>query len=403
MFRRATEIVRSCLRLFATKKVFVPLLVVCAALLIAFLLRPGEDLQKRFQQGVAALEADDPEGVVRALEHLEKNKAFENHTRYLQAGCLYKMKKYDAALQLLEPTKSDLALQQPVLLLVGKCFFGKGAYAAAEGIFRKLAQDRPDDPEPHRWLVPVYREMGAMNWALAELQQVARIQPNDWEAYRLMGVIYKFDRMENLQAVGCYRRALKLNPPSTDRQAICRELGETLVFQRDYSGALETLTEVEDSSSVWGFRADCYWNLGEHSKAREAVERSLRLGDDRTSLLLKARIHLEENDPLQAMKSLERALELDKHDWESRYQLAIALKKLGRTSEAETQLKQMTESRQLRDQLNELYREARGKPTDVEVRQRIVEACRRLDRNELAAFWERATNLSREIVSSSAH
>ncbi len=362
----------------------------------------GQRLDERFAEGLAACGRGDLDRVLSAIQALQPHAAYEAHVRLLRASLLFEAERYDDALEQLRPTRAEGDLRPRVLLLVAKCLFFQGHFVEAERILRGLTIEQPEMPESHRWLVPVYREMGAMDLALQELKVVARLEPDDFRTYRLMGLIHKDDRLEYAEAIACYRQALERNPPVDERRTISRELGDALMFLRDYSGALEVLSESEPNSHVLAVQSECHWGLGNREQALEALQRCLDMDpDERSALLLKARIAMDDGEAPAAVPPLQHAVELDPYDWEAHYQLGLAYRKLGDGPRADEAMAKMTASRELRQQLIELVRQARGRPGNAEVREQIAALCRQLGRNRLAEFWDRAARLSRAATDSS--
>lgn len=348
-----------------------------------------------FADGLEALERNDPEGVERAISALAGVTQYDSHVRYLRARCLFEFREYDAVLAHLRPTRAAGALRGRILLLVAQSFYHQGQLIEAERLFRGLTIEQPDEVEAHRWLVPIYREMGALDLALQELRHVARLEPDDYRTFRLMAVIHKEDRLEYAEAIDCYRKALDRRPSPDDRRQIALEFGEALLFLRDYSTTLDVLQQAQPTAQVWAMRAECHWNLGQRDSAHDALQQAFSLNPrDRTALLLHARICMTDDDPGAAIDALQQALALDRNDWESLYQLGLACQQAGDTERAETVMAQMGQARELRSQLNELVRKARTRPGDVGIRREIVVLCNELGQTEMARFWERAAELS---------
>src|SRR5262249_31799855 len=111
---------------------------------------------------------------------------------------------------------------------------------------------------------------------------------------------------------------------------------------------------------------------------------------------LRARLYLSENEPRQAATLLEQAVRSDRHDYQSRYQLAQAYHMLGRPKEADEQQRLCKETQDDLAELTNLSAAIAERPWDVAARTRLAEVCEKLDKTELAAMWRRAAAAGRE-------
>jgi predicted Zn-dependent protease len=107
-------------------------------------------------------------------------------------------------------------------------------------------------------------------------------------------------------------------------------------------------------------------------------------------LRLRAKVHLHTNEPQAAITLLERAVEIDRHDFAGRYQLAQAYQALHRTADAAEQRRLAEETKTSLLQMTDLVKEASEKPWDAAVRQRLADLCQKLDKPDLAAMWRKA-------------
>jgi tetratricopeptide (TPR) repeat protein len=161
--------------------------------------------------------------------------------------------------------------------------------------------------------------------------------------------------------------------------------------QGEYAQAMEVLQSSEETAVILALRAECFWGQGQRFEAQELADRALCGQPPVAALLrLRAKIHLAADEPAAAASRLERALQIDRHDYASRYLLAQAYENLGRRDEA-TEHRRL--GQQTQDDLKEMTRlnkEAMDKPNDASVRRCLAEKCRKLDKPELAAMWLQA-------------
>src|SRR5262249_10901605 len=265
------------------------------------------------------------------------------------------------------------ALRAPVLYWQGCCVYRLQGAAAADEYFRILTVEHPEMSEAHRCMALIHHDLGAMEACLADLEEVARLQPDDYFAFRLMGLVFREDQNDDARAIAAYRLALARHPPREAREMILREMAESLVGTRDYAAAQMALAESGDDAYSLALRAECAWNLGEFDEAKAALERALQINPrERQGPFFKAHICREKREPEESVVVLRAVLEQDPHDYPARYLLAQVLRQLGETEAAAVELSRMQESRALRDELRTLYRTAMKNANDADVREAIA-------------------------------
>jgi tetratricopeptide (TPR) repeat protein len=295
------------------------------------------------------------------------------------------------ALQTFALAKPEGSLRVPVLLHAGQALFNLGRLSEAERVFRQIEFEDPRVASAHRWLVTIYHEMGAMHQAFVELEKVAQLEPDDFFAYRLMGLMNLEDFQKPKEAVDEYRKALARNPPPEQVQAIRTEIARALLSLNDYRGVLAALEDAEKNALVLGLQADCRWSMSETEEAVRLLEQARRLKpDERVVLYLTGRFALEEGRAQEALEPLKLLLERDPHDVQTRYQLSQAYRQLGDQASATAQLDRMNESKALTEKLGPLYEQAMLHPSDPAIRDELAELCDKLSKPELVRVWRRA-------------
>src|SRR5262249_26819901 len=83
------------------------------------------------------------------------------------------------------------------------------------------------------------------------------------------------------------------------------------------------------------------------------------------------KIYIDAGDVRAAVPLFVKALEINRHEPECRYQLAAAYQSLGQPKEAAEQRRLLDETQKLLATMSELNREADRKPTDAQVRRRL--------------------------------
>lgn len=333
----------------------------------------------------------------RAIDELDGHARFAADVRLLRAILLFDAGRQREAVAMIDGVRPEGRLRLMRLVMTGKIMCASGRLSDAVRFFKRVEAEYPDAVSPHRWLATICHELGAMHAAYEELKIVARLQPDDFFAYRLMGLVEKEDFGRDKDAAENYRKALDRHPPPDQAQMIRRELAHCLVNLNDYQGALEVLDGATADARVLALKAECRWNLGDMEAARTLLAQATdRDASDRTALLLTARLAMDEGKPRSALAPLKKLLEIDPHDYDARYQLSQVYQRTGDKQAAAAEVEQMNKSKALREKLARLYDRAMVRPQDPEIRDEIAELCDTLGQHRLADGWRRAAEGLRE-------
>jgi tetratricopeptide (TPR) repeat protein len=107
---------------------------------------------------------------------------------------------------------------------------------------------------------------------------------------------------------------------------------------------------------------------------------------------------LDEGDRQGAITIYEELLAREPHDFQTRYQLALAYQAAGDNDAYERELARYRESEVKRSELFDMYREAMQRPADFEIRDRLATLCEELGQRELAETWRKAAQSARELA-----
>jgi len=349
-----------------------------------------------YRDGFKAIARGDVEGAESAVDALRDAPGYESHRHLLQAARHLQSGDAGGAMRELTFVRATGDLREPAYLLKGEALYRLGRLLEAEQVLLRLDELHPDHPQVCRWLAAVYYDLGAMHDAVGRLEQLAKLEPRDFSPHRMLGMIHAdFERYA--KAIHHYQEALRRSPPEADRVRMTRELAQALVRERRYAEALEALKDVPAGPEVLVLQAECRWDLGEREEGRRLLTRAKEMKPDlRAVLLLEARMASDTDRPAEAVAPLVRSLELDRHDPEARYQLAMTYRRLGRTEDFERELARKEESQELRDRLTQLNLKAMDEPRNAEVRDGLAEVCERLGKPELAAMWRAAAEACRD-------
>jgi tetratricopeptide (TPR) repeat protein len=361
----------------------------------------------RLERGRQAVRQENWEEVERLTTLLEESDA-PVHAHLLRAESLFAearpyldREQQEPATPLLHRVLKELdqiddpgPLQVDFSALAGLCFMYLGESVLAEQALTRVLEERPDHLDAHRGLATLYYDQGAMKKAIHHLEEVARLDPQDGRPFRLLGLIHK-DMNHYSQAVACYKEALARHLVANAADDVRVNLAEVHVRTGDYKTARDVLKDCGTTAArgepSLALRVQCAWELGEPG-ARELAERALRLHPESPRLLTtRARIHLADNQPKEAVELLEKALKSNPHDHFAHYQLAIAYEGVNEPEKADEQRRLALETNDLLLELTKLTQTAQDNPWDASVRLRLAEVCEKLDKKELAQMWRKAS------------
>lgn len=325
------------------------------------------------------------------IQSLSGNSRYDRESRLLHGVAVMRGGDPGQALKVLGRLRPEGRIRIPLLVAAGEAYYRTGQLADAEHIFRQLAVENPRLSIAHRWLAMIYHEMGAMQDSGQEFQEVTRLEPEDFFAYRMMGLLYLKDYAKYKEAAEAYRQALARNPPPKHVQPIRVELGEALVRLSDFDGALEVLNAAEEDAAILGLKAECYLTRGDLAQASRLLERARALDPEaRQVLYLSASIAMEEKKPEAALEQLKTLVERDPLDVQASYLLMGAYQRLGEKGAAVAEAERMDKAKASRKKYWDMYMEVMQRPGDAELRDELAAICDQAGKPDLARVWRRA-------------
>ncbi len=366
-------------------------LLVMIATGVAFWVRPLPDYD--YRMGWDALNKGEWTRVSQCISRLRQSDQHANHVRLLRGGLLLRIGDAKGALVELARVRADGELRERALLLSIEAWYVQKRWTEAAQVAHELLRQNAEHPEAHRWLGAIAYDLGAMDLAETHLQAVARLLPTEYAAYRLMGLMHNDFELYK-EAIADYRAALERQPPPGVVVELRSGLAKAQAKQNDFAAALDTLTELSDAefnAELLALRAACLWNLDRKDEARRSLARGKAADPDAEEVLLQdARFAIDEDRTEDAIAALRRILKADPHHALARYDLALALRRLGRTNEADTEMARRNESQDLFERMVNLNKRAFYEPTNAALRDELATVCEQLGKKELAAMWRDA-------------
>lgn len=350
--------------------------------------------EQQLKRAEAAIRSGQLGAALPLASKLEHESAYELHACLLRGQVMLKAGRFEEALNELNRVGAEGNLGAQAAALIGECLVKLGRPAEAERALRFAVDRLPDHADAHRWLATIYFDSGFMSGAIGHLEIVARLDSADGRPHRLMGLIYK-DFQQHALGIQAYKESLRRNPQAADVAQIALELADLQEAQRDYAAALETLHRFvaarSHNATALALEATCLLAAGQQEEAVRLLDQSLSLKPSEVrALRLRGKLCLEAGELTAAVPLLERAVEIDRHDYQSHYQLALAYGQLRDQARAEDHWKAMKESQGFMEKLSALNKRVFESPSDPEVRYELGSLCETMGRRDMAIMWLKA-------------
>jgi tetratricopeptide (TPR) repeat protein len=283
--------------------------------------------------------------------------------------------------------------------LSGLCLIELKNLPEAARVLNYAIGEQPDDVEAHRGLAIIAYDLGQLDEAVHQLEEVARLDAADARPHRLIGLIYK-DMAQNEKAVAAYREALARGLRPQPKAEVSVELAEVQSRLFLFAEALETLeaaspVQAEPDPARDVVRAVCLRGLGRKRDAVEVLDRALASKATVDLYRVRGQVCLDDAQNTEAIRYLEQATALAPADYQAHYLLAQAYAGAGRTTESTKTSSRAEAIRKDMELLSKLSREAIDKPWDSVVRLQLAEVSDRLGQPQLAAMWRAAATACR--------
>lgn len=348
----------------------------------------------RLRRGREAIRLGDYETALLQVRRLDAA-GYKDQAHFLAGEVCFRQHQYPQAVAEFNQIRDADVLRVDAAAMSGQCLFILGQYHEAARVFRFVVSQDSANLVAHRGLADILYHQGALVQAIEHLAAVTRLDPTDGRAPRSMGKIQR-DLDKPHEAIINYRLALSRELTAEQAEEAREELAQLLIKDGKYAEGLALVEQCRPAAAaeplILALRAECLL-LGsqQRTETRRLLDDGLRQHPAAGPLLkLRARLHLEENEPAAAAQLLERIVKQDPHDFASRYQLAQAYQRLNRPAEAAEQVRLSDKSKESFLELTRLNQEADRRPWDAPLLRQLAALCRQLDKPELAAMWEQS-------------
>jgi tetratricopeptide (TPR) repeat protein len=341
-----------------------------------------------FQQGLHGIRARDAQEIRTALAGLEPNSNQPDRVQLLQGALSLLTEDPQLALQDFARLDPQGPLRDPLLTLTGEALYRNGKLDEAQHCLLLALQDNPDNVEALRWLATVDYDLGDIDQTLQLLREVSRVAPEDDRPHHMQGAIYR-DFGEHQKAITAFQRALELG--ASNPHEIRPLLASSQMSIKQFDAALVTLQECPETTNTLSLKADCLWQSGQSSAARETLAQAESLGKLPVSgKRLKARILIEQNELSAARQLLESLIASDSGDDEAEFQLALVFRQLKEESAYQAHFARSESIKALKTQLTAMSEQAMKEPSNAEIRDRLAANCEQLGLLPMAQVWRTA-------------
>lgn len=350
--------------------------------------------QRKFEQGLSSLRANQPEQTgycLAAIEHRADYHAQASLLRgwlRLQSHQAHTPEEFIAIWADLSDALEVRKCRPLTLALMGRLLYEGGRFANALQVLNGALAEDPDEIEAHRWLGSALYDVGAGFPALDHLKRVADQEVANGRICRLLALIYR-ERGAYREAAAAYQESLARDPGQPDAEQVRLELARCRVAFEDYNAALAALRDCADSADVLALRGLCYLKEGNRERAKQCVARALEENDGNAGALN----CLAMIDPSAAIGPLSQAVEKKPDDYELRERLVETYRALGQEELAERHERRLATWRELRGELDALLLQANENLSDAALRYRIADVAQRLGLSDLANNWQKAARM----------
>lgn len=373
----------------AISAAFVAVLAIIGAALAGLWVRANQP-EAHFERGRVAVDAGDAVTVRREAEYLLKTSGFEPYGHLLKGTALARSGRFDDALQHLELASQFERTQTEASAVAAHCLYAQGRFLQAIAAADAALKREPSLLDARRWLAAAYYDLGAVSNAVEELEKISAQAPTDPRPDRLLGLIGK-DGEHYTQAIEHYNESLKRDPAQVDREMILQELAESQIQLSRFQDAMITLQKATPSAATLTLEAQCLSGLGQINESRDRLLAALKLDSNFVSARLAlGNQYLDGGDTEHSIEEFRKAAAVAPMNGKVHLQLSQAYRQAGRAAEADAELNQMMKIQELEREFSDLHDVAAKEPLDPDVRRRIGDLARQLEKPDLARMWYRA-------------
>lgn len=207
--------------------------------------------------------------------------------------------------------------------------------------YQKIINQKPEFWKGYKDLGIHYLTLGDMNNAISNFEKVVEITPENSTAYSNLGIAYYY-KGESEQAKSMFLRSLEIEESALTANNLAGIYFSEGSFDKA-SGMYEiALSSLSDRYELWGnYAAATYWSGREdeaislYKTAIEKAEQQIRVNSNDPMIIADlAAYYSDIDDTLNAVKNIERALQINEDNLRIRLRAVTVFENVGRRDEA---------------------------------------------------------------------
>jgi len=292
----------------------------------------------------AAAEIEYRKGMPEAPARLERVLALHpgEPTAHAMLGALaWKKSDCAAAVEHFGQAKAAIASQPDALREFGACLLKLKRPEDAAGVFRQLAELRPDDRRARYALAVAWMEAGRFGDAVDALRPLTESSSPDPVALQLTSAAYE-QSGDTPKAVAALRQAIVLDPRNVD---LYLDFADIAFIHQSFQVGVDMinagLTQVPNSAPMYLARGIMYVQLGDYAKADVDFDKAERLDPNRAfAQVARGLSEVQQNNFDQALATVRSQLKTNPKDPFLHYMLSEMLSRQGTLKPSDPEFKQ---------------------------------------------------------------
>ena len=373
------------------KKSVVFLFFVLSVILIVAGLAFRESPDEAFRRGLAAARSENWEEVADCSRILKKHVGFATHAHLLDGFNLKSRGRLKLALAEFSRANTNPETNEESYHQGGVVCYQLRQYGDCIKLLRQVLKWNPERLEAHQILAAAYYDIGAAGMAIGSLENVIRLNDQDFRPLYLKAtILLESERFGD--AALAFEKAAALAPEGADAaDEICSEWGNCLIRLRRFDDALAAMHSARPWPDIQARRAQACYSLRRFDEALLFAEEALKASPN----------HLEA--AIVAAQLYERSGELDRgirllEECEKRYpgnlllhqRLADLLSVAGRVEDAQFHRSRVADIAELRGLLANAHEEVAIDAGNAMLRLKLAQLAEKLEEVDLARGWYQA-------------
>lgn len=325
------------------------------------------------------LAASDPEQAEQLLaQAIQLSGNSHSDAQLFRIALLIRLGNADEALGQLTMIKQPESLPQESILQLVQAANQRDMFYLSENLLLAALSQEPERLRVLRSLLEVQLIQGKAESALQTSQQILEVDPEDANAWRILGTYY-LPQKKHVEAEQAFRNALKYSQIPGQRQSIFKQLIAVLI---DQGLAGQARTELERYREQFPLANDVTLQEASIYRLEGQAAQGLELMNDYIARMESAEIAahhvrglllIDLNQNERAAQDLERVVNAQPWNYEAHYKLALAYRRLDQEEKSNHHQQLADKYRLLRIELLEKTNKLREQPDDISLRNRVAE------------------------------